>query len=59
MCCVTLVVTECRNNGQVLHCGRQGSNRQFMVATCAKEHANPRFVVSNRGSDVDAIYYTF
>jgi len=58
MCYVTLVVTECRNNDQVLRCSRQGLNRQFMVATCAKKHANPRFVVSNRGSDVDAIYYT-
>lgn len=54
-----LVVAGCRNNGQVLHCGRQVLNRQFMVATCAKEHVNPRFVVSNRGSAVDAIYYTF
>jgi hypothetical protein len=55
MCCVTLVVTECRNNGQVLYCGRQTLNRQFILATCSKEHANPPFVVSNRGSDVDAI----
>jgi hypothetical protein len=59
MCCVALVVTECRNNSQVLHCGRQGLKRQFIVATCAKEHANLRFVVSNRGSDTDAILYTF
>lgn len=55
MCCVALVVTECRNNSQVLYCGRQGLNKQFIVAMCAKKHANPRFVGSNRGSDVDAI----
>lgn len=29
------------------------------MATCAKEHSNLWFVVSNRGSDTDAISYTF
>jgi hypothetical protein len=52
MCSVTLVVIECRNNGQVLVCGRHGLNRQFILSTCAKEHANPRFVGS-RAPGVD------